>query len=166
MTNSCRSMPLVLSQCSPRPARYGRSMRFDTMPSRPSRQACSNIVGPSCARCSLKRIGEPSGRPPTICCSSALRSISVAWVRSNPRNRADRTRSSESGRFVRAPGPPAAGRSSGSRRCPRPRSRRRSARSSDRGLQRRGNAREPGVQSSPLRVSSRTLRPSMRACMR
>jgi hypothetical protein len=40
--------------------RYGESSRFETMPSRPSRQACSNTAGPSWARCSLNWIAFPA----------------------------------------------------------------------------------------------------------
>ena len=35
------------------PLRYGASNRFDTMPSKPSRQAWSNTAGPSSSKCSL-----------------------------------------------------------------------------------------------------------------
>jgi hypothetical protein len=35
------------------PLRYGASMRFDTMPSNPKRQACSNTIWPSSSRCSV-----------------------------------------------------------------------------------------------------------------
>jgi hypothetical protein len=39
-----------LSQTFDGPLRYGESSLFETMPSRPNRQARSNTVGPSCAR--------------------------------------------------------------------------------------------------------------------
>ena len=37
---------LTLTQWGDRPARYGRSLCFDTKPSRPIRQACRNRSGP------------------------------------------------------------------------------------------------------------------------
>jgi hypothetical protein len=49
----------TLIQNAHRPDRLVPSTRFDTMPSAPSRQACSNTVGPSSATCSLTRIFPP-----------------------------------------------------------------------------------------------------------
>ena len=46
-----------LSHVFDRPLRYGASTRFDTMPSSPMRQTCSNTVGPSSVRCSVNRTG-------------------------------------------------------------------------------------------------------------
>src|SRR5262249_13201495 len=45
----------ILSQSGERPERYIDSLRFDTMPSRPSLQAWAKTVGPSPSKCSLKR---------------------------------------------------------------------------------------------------------------
>src|SRR5437868_12250052 len=45
-----------LSQVFDGPLRYGASIRFETIPSSPMRQACSNTFEPSYARSSLKRI--------------------------------------------------------------------------------------------------------------
>src|SRR5262249_24247442 len=50
----------ILSQSGERPERWGESFLFETMPSRPSLQACRNTVSPSPSMCSLKRI--KSGR--------------------------------------------------------------------------------------------------------
>src|SRR5215203_4869462 len=41
------------SQVFDGPLRYGASNRFETMPSSPSRQACSKTAGPSWSICSL-----------------------------------------------------------------------------------------------------------------
>jgi hypothetical protein len=48
-----------LIQCVERPELYRESLRFDTMPSNPSLQACLKTVGPSSSMCSLKR--RPGG---------------------------------------------------------------------------------------------------------
>jgi hypothetical protein len=57
------------------PMRWGASVRFDTKPSRPMRQTCSNTVGPSPARCSLNRIERRLALPISLA-SRRLRSIS------------------------------------------------------------------------------------------
>jgi hypothetical protein len=45
---------LTLIQHCDRPERYGKSRRFETMPSSPIKQACLKMMAPSPARCSLK----------------------------------------------------------------------------------------------------------------
>ena len=60
------------------PLRYGASVRFETMPSSPMRQTCSNTVGPSPVRCSTnwmeRRLALPTlARPRAedlFCCSA------------------------------------------------------------------------------------------------
>ena len=51
----------ILIQCGERPARYGRSLCFDTKPTRPSRQAWRNRSGPI-SPCSKSLRKMPSTR--------------------------------------------------------------------------------------------------------
>jgi hypothetical protein len=54
------------------PLRYGASVRFDTMPSNPMRQACSNTVGPSPIRCSVNRMERRLAQGGQLCVPKTL----------------------------------------------------------------------------------------------
>jgi hypothetical protein len=72
---------LDLTQCGERPELYGESRRLDTMPSRPSLQACSNTSTPSSSsRCSLNR--RPGDAAASTSANVALRTASGSRRRS------------------------------------------------------------------------------------
>jgi hypothetical protein len=64
----------ILTHVFDGPLRYGASTRFETMPSSPMRQTCSNTVGPSPVRCSLNRMARRLALPISLT-SRRLRSI-------------------------------------------------------------------------------------------
>jgi len=64
---------LTLIQSRDGPDRYGAVSRFDTMPSKPSLQACRNTTAPSSSVCSLKTI--PAGLRANSFASFALRAL-------------------------------------------------------------------------------------------
>jgi hypothetical protein len=64
------------------PELYREPLRFDTIPSRPIRHACSNTSGPSCSMCSLNL--TPSPARASSFSSAALRRSSGPRLRSLP----------------------------------------------------------------------------------
>ena len=78
------------------PLRYGASVRFETMPSKPMLQTCLNTVGPSPVRCSTNWIDRRLALPISFL-SRCLRSISGRSRRLSPscsiRSKSNRRRS-------------------------------------------------------------------------
>src|SRR6202040_772671 len=73
---------LAFTQARERPELYDEPLRFDTIPSRPIRHACSNTSGPSASRCSLSCTPYPARASsfPSV----ALRHSSGSHLRSSP----------------------------------------------------------------------------------
>jgi hypothetical protein len=72
------------------PLRYRESSRFEMMPSRPNRQACSNTAGPSCARWVSLQSTAATFRLDADCQCSRARMCQAAAVRGRRARRHNR----------------------------------------------------------------------------